>query len=246
MISIRSLSKKYGKVQALNDVTLEIRPGRITGVVGPNACGKSTLIKSILGLVRPDSGEIRVNGQPICDESYRGLLGYMPQVPNFPENLSGNELLRLFSSIRVNNSRAKEELVKQFELQRYLDKPLVTLSTGTKQKVSAVAALMFEPALLILDEPTAGFDPLSCSKFKELIQAATRRGATVVIVSHIMSELEQLVNDVVFMLEGKLVFSGAVEDLASATGVHGVEQGIVKLMSANIAIPLEHKSHAAM
>lgn len=233
MISISSLTKSYGRQKVLDALNLEIGEGRVTGLAGPNACGKTTLIKSILGLVRPDVGMITVKGKPLADESYRAALGYMPQNADFPGNLTANELFKLLIALRGAPATRQSELVERFGLGNFLLKPLGTLSAGTKQKVSAVAALMFEPPILILDEPTAGFDPVACVKFKELILETAAQGTTVLIVSHIMPELEQLIDDLIFLLDGRILFSGEVERLSAETGTHGLEAGIVSLFADN-------------
>ena len=234
MILIDKLCKSYGNQQIIKNLSLHIKKGKITGIAGPNACGKTTLIKSILGLVLPDSGGIRIKGLPVSSEEARQYIGYMPQNAGFPTHLTAQEYFTMLSKLRNIECPhlSKEKLIERFNLETHLNKPLGSLSAGTRQKVSAVGALMFRPEVLILDEPTAGFDPASCVEFKELIKEAASNGATVVIVSHIMLDLEQLINELIFMLDGKVIFSGNQSDLRSVTGLDNFESGIVKLLSS--------------
>ncbi len=215
MIRLVDLKKSYAAVNALNGVSAQVKPGSITGIVGPNGCGKTTLIKCILGLVVPDQGQIFVDGVEVHSRGWRHRenLGYMPQNPEFPGNLRVNELLEMMADIRGVAPQSRSELIDRFEVQPFLDRPFGTLSGGTKQKVAVVSALMFNPKIIILDEPTVGLDPVSARRFKDLIKARAASGAAVLLVSHILSEMDQLVDNMVFMLEGRVEFSGAASDL---------------------------------
>ncbi len=232
MISVRAISKAYRTLPVLRSLSCEFRRGVITGLAGPNACGKTTLIKAMLGLVRPDAGEIFIGGAPVSAVSCRERIGYMPQQAEFPRNLTARELCAMISALRGRPLTRFDELVERFHLAPFLEKPLGQLSTGTRQKISAVVALGVQPEVLILDEPTAGFDPLACVTFKALLLDAVAQGATVVLVSHIIPELEQLIGDLVFLLDGRVLFAGEVSALAAETGVPGLEAGLVKLLSA--------------
>jgi Cu-processing system ATP-binding protein len=230
MIEIRALGKRYGRLDVLRGVDLSIARGRVTAIVGPNAAGKTTLIKSILGLTRPTSGRVLVDGEPVNgDSAYRARIGYMPQIARFPENLSGAELLAFLQELR--GARTTErELIDRWRLSQELDKPLRTLSGGTRQKVNAVMAFLFSPELLILDEPTAGLDPLSSSILKDVILAARGEGRTFILASHIMSELEELADDVVVLLDGTVRFAGLVHDLKLETRQLTMERAIAQVM----------------
>lgn len=230
MIKIESLSKSYGPTTAIRNLSLEIPSGEITGLAGPNACGKTTLIKSILGLVKPDSGSLTIDGLYPSDTSSRRLIGYMPQTPRYPDNMCPKELFELLARLRGESSPMLGDLVAQFDLGAHMLVPLSRLSTGTKQKVSAIAALMFNPKLLILDEPTAGFDPIACAVFKRLLAEAANKKTTVLIVSHIVPELEQLAQNLIFMLGGESIFNGPIADLLKQTSAANLESGIVALL----------------
>lgn len=229
MITIRSLEKSFGEFKVLKNVTLAIQPGKITGLVGPNGCGKTTLIKSLLGLVRPDAGEILIDNEPVLGtHQYRKNLGYMPQNPDFPANLNVVELLDLIEDVRGEKAADRKALFEMFDLAEHAKQQFGVLSGGTKQRLSAVIALMYRPKILILDEPTVGLDPISSMKFKACVLDASARGQTVVMVSHIMSEVEQLVGRVVFLLDGQIQFQGEIRDLLAKQS--NLELAIVELM----------------
>ncbi len=231
MISIHGLTKRFGRLDVLQGVDLELQPGRVTAILGPNGAGKTTLIKSILGLTRPDGGEIRIAGEPVGDDpAYRARIGYMPQIARFPENLTAAELLAMVKDIRGNPAELDEELVGRFLLDLHLQKPLRTLSGGTRQKVNAVIAFLFRPSLLILDEPTAGLDPVASGVLKDKITAERAAGRTFILTSHIMSELEELADDIVFLLDGRVKYVGPVHDLKLDTRQLSLERAIAEMM----------------
>lgn len=227
MIRIKDLRKSYGSVDALQNVSLEIEKGTITYLIGPNASGKTTLIKLILGLIKPTKGEIYVNGIKLNgDYKYREIIGYMPQVANFPDNLIVKEIFNMLKELRNNNSDLDEELIESFGLQKEFDKQIKNLSGGTRQKFNASIAFMFNPEILILDEPTAGLDPLSCSILKEKIKKENQNGKTIIFTSHILSELEELATNFVFLLDGKIVLSKKKEEIQKSN----IEDVIISFM----------------
>ena len=236
MITIRSLRKRFGAVEVLNGIDAHISSGRVTGIVGPNAAGKTTLIKCILGLTRPDAGYIEVGGVRVNgDESYRRKIGYMPQIARFPSNLTAVELLSMLKDIRPDVTQVDDDLVRQFGLGLEITKKLSNLSGGTKQKINAIAAFMFNPAILFLDEPTAGLDPRSSSILKDKILAERLAGNTIVITSHVMTELEELSDDLIFISEGKVRFSGSVRQIKDLTRQTNLERAVAELMDGGIA-----------
>lgn len=237
MIEIRALEKRFGSITVLDGIDLVLRPGRVTAVIGPNGSGKTTLIKSILGLSRPDRGEIRFDGTRVNgDCGYRARIGYMPQAAHFPENLTAAEVLRMLTDLRgVDGVDRDEELRQLFGIDAQLDKKVSTLSGGTRQKVNAMCAFLFRPDLLILDEPTAGLDPLSSGILKDKILRERAEGRTFILTSHIVSELEELADDIAFLLDGKVRFSGSVEELARLTGQDKLERAIGRLMLRGLA-----------
>jgi Cu-processing system ATP-binding protein len=238
MIRISGLAKRFGRVDVLCGIDLQIARGHVVGLVGPNGAGKTTLIKTLLGLTHADRGTIRIDDAAIDandDVSYRAQIGYMPQIARFPENLSAAELFAMLRDLRGTPTNLDEELVTKLGLESQLDKPLRVLSGGTRQKVNACLAFLFRPTLLILDEPTAGLDPLSSAILKDKILAARAEGTTVVITSHIMSEIEELCDDVAFLLDGVVRFMGPVGELTSATHQVNLERAIAALMIREVA-----------
>ena len=236
MITIRGLEKSFGGREVLRGVDLEIQQGRVTAIVGPNGAGKTTLIKCVLGLTRPDAGELivagtRVNGDP----SYRNLVGYMPQLPRFPENLTGRELLAMLRDLRGKNVATDDTLIQEWRLNAELDKPLRVLSGGNRQKVNAVVAFLFKPELLILDEPTAGLDPIASSLLKDQILASRAEGRTFVVTSHVMSQLEEIADDVAFMLDGRIRFVGSLRSIKEETRERSLERAVAALMRTEVA-----------
>lgn len=235
MIEVTGLRKRFGANQVLDGVDLVINPGRITAVVGPNAAGKSTLIKCILGLTRPDSGEIRVAGNLIDDlGAYRAGIGYMPQIARFPENITGRELMDMIVALRGGESH-REDLVDALDLRGHLLKPLRALSGGTRQKLNAVIAFLFAPPVLMLDEPSAGLDPVSAGVLKDRLVAEKERGTTVVLTSHVLSEIDELADDVAFLADGCIRFAGPVHDLKLATRQFTLERAIAHVLRNGVA-----------
>jgi len=234
MIQITDLKKRFGKLEVLNGINLEIENGKIYAIVGPNASGKTTLIKSILGLVKPDSGIIEVDGEKLNGNcSYRNNLGYMPQIARFPENLKVREILRFVRDLRGNPEPTDNELIEIFKLEKEMDKALKNLSGGTRQKVSAVIAFLFNPQTLILDEPTAGLDPIASSALKNKILKECAQGKTFILTSHIMSEIEELSDRIIFLLDGTIYFQGSIEKFQSHTQEKNLERAIAALMGQN-------------
>ena len=235
MIEIGGLEKSFGRLEVLRGVDLNVPSGRVTALVGPNGSGKTTLIQCVLGLVRPDAGWIQV-GEKVLDEGYdyRRGIGYMPQAAPFPDNLSAGEVLDMLRDIRGGETAPDEDLIERFDLKPELDKPLRTLSGGTRQKVNAVIAFLFRPPLIILDEPTAGLDPIASRALKDKILEERQRGCTFVITSHIMSELEELAEYVSFIIEGRIRFSGKAEDLKADTGETTLERAVASMMRSGL------------
>lgn len=235
MVSIQNLHKKFGKNPVLSGVDLSIKEGGIFAVLGPNGSGKTTLIKSILGMVIPNKGTISVYGQNIKNNSdYRYNIDYLPQIANFPSNLKVKELIKMIKDLRGKTSD-DERLIELFKLNPFLDKKLGTLSGGTKQKVNLVLTFMFNSPLIILDEPTSGLDPISLIRLKDLIQVEKAKGKTILITSHIMSFVEEVSDEVVFLLEGKIYFKGRISELKTKTNQPDFEHAIASILTENHA-----------
>ena len=232
MIIASNINKKFGKLKVLDNVSITCNKGECIALIGPNGSGKTTFIKSILGMVVCDSGFITFNGKNILHNwQYRSAIGYMPQIGRYPDNMSIGQLLNMMKDIRKEkNMVLDEELIQRFELDKMLDKRMRTLSGGTRQKVSAALAFLFNPPVMILDEPTAGLDPLSAEILKEKIQREKERNKLFLITSHIMSDLEELATDVIYLAEGRLVFFKTLEALKTETGEERLGKAIARIM----------------
>ena len=230
-VEFRGLRKRFGRLTALDGVDVSVAAGRITALVGPNGAGKSTLIKCLLGLVRPDEGVMHLAGAPIgTGWAYRRELGYMPQSPRFPDNLTGREVVAMLRDLRGPSAETDDELLEWFGESGALDRPVRVLSGGTRQKLNAAIAFLFRPGLLILDEPTAGLDPVASGILKDKIRRVRDGGATVVLSSHLMAELEELAEDLVFLVEGRVRFAGPLAGLKERTGEAGLERAMAALL----------------
>ncbi|HLT50397.1 MAG TPA: ABC transporter ATP-binding protein [Arenibacter sp.] len=229
MIHVENLYKKFGKNQVLAGLDLHIHKGGIFAILGPNGSGKTTLIKTVLGMVVPDKGTISVMDTSIKNGwKYRKEINYLPQIANFPGNLKVKELISMIKDIRQRPSE-EEKLIDRFGLEPFLDKKLTNLSGGTKQKVNIVLAFMFDSPLIILDEPTNGLDPSALIRLKELIVEEKAKGKTFLITSHIMQFVEEVSDEIVYLLEGSIYFKGNIPELKAKTGETNFERAIAAI-----------------
>lgn len=227
MIEIKNILKKFGKNAVLQSIDLNFDQGECIAMIGPNGCGKTTLIKCILGMVVPNSGEILFKGKSIKNDfGYRHHIGYMPQIGRYPDNMTIGQVIEMIKNIRQSKSDLDYELLDQFKLKEIFDKKMSTLSGGTTQKVSATLAFLFNPDVLILDEPTAGLDPLASEILKAKIIREKEKGKLILITSHLLSELDDLITQLVFIQEGKVVFHKNMELLRNETGHEKVSKAI--------------------
>ena len=233
MVTYQDLNKKFGSNVVLNGLNLSIKTGGIIAILGPNGSGKTTMIKSLLGMVIPNKGSILLNNKEIKDQwKYRNEIDYLPQIANFPSNLTVNELFTMIKDLRGKTTK-DEELIEFFKLQSFLNEKLGILSGGTKQKVNLVITFMFDSPLVILDEPTSGLDPISLIRLKELIQREKAKGKTILITSHIMNFVEEIADEIVFLLEGKIYFQGTVTEIKTKTGQKDFEHAIATILTEN-------------
>ena len=231
MISLKNICKNFGRVRALDQVSLDLNTGKSYALIGPNGSGKTTLIKSILGMVIPSSGELNFDGKSIFNDwKYREKIGYMPQIGRYPDNMRIGQLIDMMKNIRRDYASIDEELIDAFKLHKMYDKPLHTLSGGTRQKVSAALAFLFNAPVLILDEPTAGLDPVSVEILKEKILSDKRRGKLIIISSHILSDLDDLTTDVVYIFEGKVHYNNTIQALKDETQESRLGKAIAMLI----------------
>lgn len=236
MIRVQNIQKRFGRLEVLKQLSLELNAGECIALLGPNGCGKTTVIKSILGMVLPDAGQITFEGTDIRrDNLYRQHIGYMPQIGRYPENMTIRQVIRMIRGIRKADHAITEPLYAQFGIEKMLDKKMRTLSGGTTQKVSAALAFMFNPKVLILDEPTAGLDPVAAEILKKRIIDEKNNGRLILITSHLLSELEELASEVVFMQEGQVVFHKKMPQLKADTGQETLAKAIVALLKSGIS-----------
>lgn len=232
MIIATNVNKKFARLQVLDNVSMSFNKGQTIALIGPNGSGKTTFIKCLLGMVLPDSGFITINNKNINHHwQYRQQIGYMPQMSRFPENMTIKQVIDMIKDIRMGSFQAMdEELPKAFGLTALYDKRMRTLSGGTRQKVSACLAFLFNPDILILDEPTAGLDPVSSEILKEKIIAEKTKGKLILITSHVLSDLDDLVTEVVYMQDGKLKFHAPIATLQKETGEEKLNKVIARIM----------------
>ncbi len=233
MIVIKSISKNFGKLQVLKQIDLSCNKGECIALIGPNGCGKTTLIKAILGMVVPSSGQILFDGKDIAkDYLYRRQIGYMPQIGHYPQNMTIEHIISMIKQLRNDAGETDEELLRAFQLPSLYSKRMGTLSGGTTQKVSATLAFLFNPAVLILDEPTAGLDPLSSEILKEKIIKEKEKGKLILIATHLLSELDDLVTQVIYMQDGQVQFHHDLAVLQENTGEKKISKAIANILKA--------------
>ena len=230
MIEFKDVHKKYGKLEVLKGVSFTIKDGGIIAILGPNGSGKTTSMKSFLGMVVPTKGEIFFNGKSIKNQwAYREQISYLPQIANFPNNLKVKELIAMIKNIKKLPCR-DQELIELFGLQKHLNKSLGNLSGGTKQKVNLVLTFMVYVPVLVLDEPTSGLDPIAILALKKLILREKEKGKTILITSHILSFIEELSDEILFILEGNIYFRGTPEQLLKTTQKDNFQEAIAELL----------------
>lgn len=233
MIKINNLHKKFGENQVLKGVNLEIEKG-VLAILGPNGSGKTTLNKCILGMVFPDKGDILIDNQNISRQwEYRKQIDYLPQIANFPNNITVAELIKMIKDLRNINDKEEKRFIDLFKLSSFLNKKLNNLSGGTKQKVNLLLTFMFDNPILILDEPTTGLDPAALIILKQLIMEAKEKGKTILVTSHIMDFVEEISDEIIFILEGKIYFKGTITKLKEHTKQDNFEHAIASILIDN-------------
>ena len=218
IIEIQNLKKNFGKVEALKDVSFDVQAGQVVGFIGPNGSGKSTTIRVLLGIIKKDEGYAKIFGKDVWEESYEihKRISYVPGDIALWGNLSGGEIIDLFMKLHGSGDREKRDyLIERFELDPR--KKAKTYSKGNRQKVGLIAALSVESDLYIFDEPTSGLDPLMEQIFQAEVQKIKADGKSILLSSHILSEVERLADKVVIIRQGEIVESGSLEELRHLT-----------------------------
>ena len=220
-LSVRGLAKRYARIEALAGVDLEVGEGELVGLLGPNGAGKSTLVKIACGLVRPSSGTAEICGLRAGSTEARRRIGYLAELFRFPGWYSADELLELHQRLSGSHGGATErgELLELVGLSEARDRRVEEMSKGMQQRLGVAQALVGSPPLLLLDEPTSALDPVGRRTVRELLEELRRRGTSVLLNSHLLSEIELVCDRVAIMLRGRLVAEGSPAELARARGV---------------------------
>ena len=227
LIQTEHLVKRYGDKIAVNDVSIEIHGGEVFGFLGPNGAGKTTMIKMIVGLLRATSGRVSVAGYDVADQPLqaKAASGYVPDTPNLYAKLTGRELLRfvgdLYGIERAQAARRGEELLRMFDLTDAADDTIDSYSHGMQQKTSLAAALMHDPKVLVLDEPTVGLDPKSARLIKDILRQMAERGAAVFLSTHILEIAERMCDRIGIINKGELIAVGTMEELHTSNQASG-------------------------
>lgn len=240
MIEAAGICKSFGRVRALEGFTVRMPAGRAFSLIGPNGSGKSTFLKCLLGTVIPDRGALILDGQDLlASPAPRARIGYMPQIGRYPDNLRVGQLFEMLGEIRRDSDgrRRDRELIEAFGIDKIAQKPMRTLSGGTRQRVSACVAFLFDPEVLVLDEPTAGLDPVSVEILKEKVLAERKKGKLILLTSHILSDLEEITTDVLFLMDGRLRFSRPIEELRAEAGEEKLGRLVARLMRDEMPFP---------
>jgi Cu-processing system ATP-binding protein len=237
MITASHLTKSFGRLRALDDFSVTMERGQSVLLIGPNGSGKTTFIKCVLGLVLPDKGGLTLDGDNLLgDPALRRMIGYMPQIGRFPDHLRVGQIFEMMHEIRRGTyTNLDEDLIQAFEMDKIAHKAARTLSGGMRQKVSACLAFLFDPDILILDEPTAGLDPVAAEILKEKVRAMRQKNKLILLTSHILSDLDEITSDIMYLIEGKLQFYRPIEDLLEEHGEQKLSRVVAKIMreSAN-------------
>ena len=221
LIETRNLVKKYGDKVAVNDVSISVNGGEVFGFLGPNGAGKTTTIKMIVGLLQPTSGTVKVAGYDVQTQPLlaKASSGYVPDTPNLYAKLSGRELLRfvgdLYNLDHQRVAQRTEELLRVLDLTEAADNTVDSYSHGMQQKASLAAALMHDPKVLVLDEPTVGLDPKSARLIKDILRQMADRGAAVFLSTHILEIAERMCDRIGIINKGELVAVGTMAELRS-------------------------------
>jgi ABC-2 type transport system ATP-binding protein len=228
-LAAQALAKRYGRVQALQGVDLEVGEGELVGLLGPNGAGKSTLVKIACGLVRPTAGKAWVSGARAGSSKARASMGYLAELFRFPGWMSADELLQLHQSL-AGSRGGKEERTRLLELVALADardRRIEGMSKGMQQRLGIAQALVGSPKILLLDEPTSALDPVGRRTVRELLEELQSRGVSVLLNSHLLSEVELVCDRVVILLGGKVVEEGTTHELAHPRGVEiETDQGV--------------------
>ena len=221
MIEISNLTKRFGDLAAVDGLSLKVEPGEIFGLLGPNGAGKTTTVKILLGLTAPTSGTARIAGLPVGNPESRRSVGYLPEGHKIPNYLTARQTLSIFGRMSGMESAAirtrSVELLDALKLAQWIDIRVKKFSKGMTQRLGLACALIHEPRVLLLDEPTDGVDPVGRREIRDLLQAEAKKGVAVLLNSHLLSEIELTCDRVAVLRDGKVAIEGTVEELTRPT-----------------------------
>ncbi len=238
ILEIRNVTKSYGRLKAVDDVSFTVRPRAVCGYLGPNGSGKSTTIKMITGLLQPTAGMVLYNGQDIQKDliGYKSLLGYVPEEPHLYSYLTGWEYLRLIGELRCLPSAALEHkiegMLQLFSLDSSKHSPISSYSKGMKQKILITAALLHNPQILIFDEPISGLDITNALIFRELLARLAAQGKIVLCSSHELALVENVCSEVIILHHGRIVASGSMDELRNLRRMPSLEAVFSNLVAS--------------
>ncbi|MCK5785573.1 MAG: ABC transporter ATP-binding protein [Candidatus Sabulitectum sp.] len=229
-LQVKRLSKRFprkrglGSVQAVSDLSFAVRQGEIVGFIGHNGAGKTTTIKCLLGLLKPSEGSISLWGYTPASRKVRARIGYIPENPDYDDSFSPMEYLSMFASMRGLSGDDKSwlKLLKRVGLSSWETTGIRQFSKGMRQRMSLAIALQSNPDLLVLDEPTGGLDPMARKEFREIIIEENKRGASVFLSSHILSDVETICHRAVILSRGKLVTEGSMKELLGGENLYRI------------------------
>ncbi|WP_085523750.1 ABC transporter ATP-binding protein [Tuberibacillus sp. Marseille-P3662] len=249
IVEVQGLQKKFGKIQALNDVTFTVGTGEVVGFIGPNGAGKSTTIRTLLGIIRRDAGNVEIFDKDVWKDSLdiHKHISYVPGDVSLWGNLTGGEIIDLFLKLHGGGDMQKRDyLIKRFELDP--KKKAKGYSKGNRQKVGLIAALSVDSDLYIFDEPTSGLDPLMEAVFQEEVEKIKESGKAILLSSHILSEVERLADKVVIIRQGEIVETGTLDELrhlTRSTVTIATEGDVAEMASVNGVFDFKQKDNQA-
>jgi ABC-2 type transport system ATP-binding protein len=222
-IDLVGVAKSYGRTPALEDLSLTVGRGELVGLLGPNGAGKTTTIKLLLGLVRPSAGSGSVLGAPLGDRTARAAIGYLPEQFRYQPWLHAREVLRLHAELAripgARRAKAVDDALALVGLVERADDPVSAFSKGMQQRLGLGVALLGDPDLVLLDEPTSALDPVGRTDVRAIVRAARDRGATVILNSHLLTEVERVCDRVVILDHGRIIASGSLDEVVASDGV---------------------------
>ncbi len=254
ILKLENISKSYEQIDALDAVSLEVKEGEVLGLVGPNGSGKSTMLKIMLGIIRPTSGKVLINGEELSGNGWKEFkrsVGYMPERVSFYDNLTGEETLRLFARVKGGNLSSMKEVIARLLEDDVLQRKVGGYSKGMRQRLNLAQALVNEPHFLVLDEPTSGLDPVGTKEFYDILEEVKeRKKLTVILSSHILAEIEDKTDRVAVMKNGSLKAIGRLQELCEGMNlplrlyitIKGKDEFLEGLLMKEGAVDLGYKN----